>query len=392
MKFDKIIDRRNTDCVKYDGMEPLFGRKDLIPLWIADMDFEICPAIADAIRRRAEHRVYGYHEPPQSYWQAIIDWNCRRHHFCIEKEEICYMRGVVRGLGFIINYFTSKGDKILIQPPVYHPFKRLIEGNGRVAVFNRLKSHEGKPAMDLAMLEKQIAEECPKLMVLCNPHNPGGIVWDRQTLAEVARICRKNGVVVVSDEIHGDVELFGNKYTPFATVSEDAAMISIVMGAPSKTFNIPGLASSWCVIKNPELRHGFFEWMEVNEFSSPTQFVTLATEAAYKEGEPWLNEMLAYIEGNVLFTEDFLRKRVPEIKMLRPQASYLIWLDCTGLGLKGEELVRLFTDKAGVALNNGEMFGIGGECHMRMNVGCPRATLEVALERIEKAVAESCRH
>ena len=225
------------------------------------------------------------------------------------------------------------------------------------------------------------------MMILCNPHNPGGVVWNVETLKRVATLCRENGVLVASDEIHGDVELFGNHYTSFAAVSEDAAQNSIVLGAPSKTFNIPGLISSWCVIKNKELRQGFYDWLAINELNEPTFTVTVATEAAYNQGESWLNETLAYLEGNILALEEFVKEHLPCIKVMRPQASYLIWLDCTELGLKGQELDQLFID-AGLALNDGEMFGDGGEYHQRINIGCSRSVIIEALKRLERTIAQ----
>lgn len=386
--FDNVIDRRNTHCVKYDGMKNLFGRDDLTPLWIADMDFEVCPAISDALLQRFNHKIYGYHAVPDSYWQSIVRWLSRRHGLNVSREELCYVPGVVRGLAFVVNFFTKKGDKILIQQPVYHPFKHVIEGNGRIVVKNPLICTDGSIKMDLALLKRQIAEERPKMMILCNPHNPGGVVWDKDTLRQVAQICHDGNVIVVSDEIHGDLELFGNRYTPFATVSAEAEEISISLGAPSKTFNIPGLASSWCVIKNPRLREDFFNFLSVNELSEPPFPATVATEAAYNLCEDWLNEMLAYVEGNVRFVESFIGSRIPEIKVLRPQASYLVWLDCTNSGLSGCELRELLIGHAHLALNDGEMFGDGGECHVRLNAGCPRSVLEKALNQLADAFSE----
>ena len=386
MNFDRIIQRRGTNCAKYDDLKTLFGRDDIIPMWIADMDFEVCPAVYEAISKRVEHKIYGYPSVPESYWQSIIDWADRRHGFKISKEEICYVPGIVRGIGYIVNFFTEKGDKIIIQPPVYHPFRNVIEGNGRIAVCNQLIRKGGTTEMDFDDLEKKIADEKPKMLILCNPHNPGGIVWDKNSLAKLAHICAENGVIVVSDEIHADVELFGNRYTPFATVSEEAAMNCISLSAPSKTFNIPGLVSSWCVIKNKKLREGFFHWMEVNEFSAPTMFVTVATEAAYNKGEQWLDELLPYIEENILFTEQFFRDNIPSIKPIRPQASFLVWLDCSELGLSTSELHNFFVEKAGLALNDGIMFGHGGETCMRLNVACPRSMLEKALNQLKDAI------
>ena len=386
MNFDAAIDRRNTGCVKYDGLKEAFGNDTLTPLWVADMDFAVCPAIQDALMRRVQHPVYGYSITPESYWQSIIDWCASRHGLDIAKEELRYVPGVVRGLSYAVLHFTRPGDRILIQPPVYHPFRHIIEGNDRKVVNNRLlEDADGHFLMDFELLERQLRDERPAMMVLCNPHNPGGRVWTADELRQVAKLCRSYGTLVVSDEIHGDVELFGNRYTPFASASEDAAQNSVMLAAPSKTFNIPGIVSSWCVVKNEQLRRSFFHFLDVNEYSAPTMFVTAATEAAYRHGSQWLDEVLRYIENNIVFVEDFLRREIPEIRPIRPQASFLVWLDCTATGLKGDALRRLFVDKAGLALNDGEMFGPGGECHMRLNVACTRATLANALSRLASA-------
>ncbi len=389
MDFDKIINRRHTDCVKHDGMAAFFGRDDLLPLWVADMDFEVCPAITEALRQRLEHPVFGYSVTPDSYWQSIIDWAGSRHGLTLTKEEITFVPGIVRGLAMALLALTEKGDKVIIQQPVYHPFRHIIEGNGRKAVNNPLRiAGDGSAEMDIDLLERQIVEEQAKMLILCNPHNPGGFVWSRQALASVAEVCARHSVIVASDEIHGDLELFGNRYTPYLSVSDKARETGISFSAPSKTFNIAGIVSSWCAVKNPTLRRRFFTWLTVNEFNSPTFVQTIATEAAYRHGGEWLGEAIAYIEGNVLFVEKFLGEHIPEIKPVRPQASFLVWLDCKGLGLRGRELSALFTDEAHLGLNDGEIFGLGGECHMRLNIGCPRAVLGQALEQLADAVAK----
>ena len=389
MNFDKIIDRRHTNCVKHDGMAEFFGRDDLIPLWVADMDFEVCPAITEALHQRLEHPVFGYAVTPDSYWQSIIDWSESRHGLMVTKEEITFVPGIVRGLAMALLALTEKGDKVIIQQPVYHPFRHIIEGNGRKMVNNPLRiAPDGSAEMDIALLERQIEEEQAKMLILCNPHNPGGFVWSREVLASVAEVCARHSVIVASDEIHGDLEMFGHRYTPYLSVSDEARQTGISFSAPSKTFNIAGIVSSWCAVKNPSLRRRFFTWLTVNEFNSPTFVQTIATEAAYRHGSQWLGEAIAYIEGNVLFVEKFLSERIPEIKPVRPQASFLVWLDCKGLGLQGRELADLFTDGAHLGLNDGEIFGPGGECHMRLNVGCPRSVLEQAMEQLAEAVAK----
>lgn len=389
MDFDKIIDRRHTNCVKHDGMAEFFGRDDLIPLWVADMDFEVCPAITEALRQRLEHPVFGYAVTPDSYWQSIIDWSESRHDLMVTKEEITFVPGIVRGLAMALLALTEKGDKVIIQQPVYHPFRHIIEGNGRKVVNNPLRiAPDGSAEMDIALLERQIVEEQAKMLILCNPHNPGGFVWSREVLASVAEVCARHGVIVASDEIHGDLEMFGHRYTPYLSVSDEARQTGISFSAPSKTFNIAGIVSSWCAVKNPSLRRRFFTWLTVNEFNSPTFVQTIATEAAYRHGSQWLGEAIAYIEGNVLFVEKFLSERIPEIKPVRPQASFLVWLDCRALGLDHDALNDLFVNGARLALNDGEMFGKGGQGFMRMNVASPRSVLAEALERLAAAVED----
>lgn len=385
--FDTVIDRRGTCCTKLDGLDAMFGRHDVTPLWIADLDFAVCPDIVDALRHRLDHPVLGYSAAPDSYWQSIIDWQRHRHGFEIGRDDLSFIPGVVKGIALAVNYFTSRGDKIVIQPPVYHPFRMVIEGNGRLVVENPLlRSADGSYTMDLDGLAETVERERPRLMILCNPHNPIGLQWDEATLARVAEICRRSGTIVVSDEIHGDLMLGGRRHIPFTEVSDDARAIGIVLGAPSKTFNIPGLVSSWMVIKNPNLRRDFYQWLEVNEFNAPVMISTIGAEAAYTHGERWLDEMLAYVEDNIRFVVDFLAVNVPAVKCAVPEASFLVWLDFTALGLDQQQLMDLLLDKAHLALNDGSMFGSQGNGFMRLNVGTPRCVLRQALEHVAEAV------
>lgn len=384
--FDKIIDRRGTGSMMTDCLDKVFGRNDLAPLWIADMNFEVCPAISEAIEKRAAHHIYGYSQAPESYWESIINWIDRRHGWKVQRDEITYVNGVVRGYAYALNFFTSPGDTIVIQQPVYHPFRNVAVGNRRRVVSNNLVKNGDQYSMNLVDLEHIFATEKPKMMVLCNPHNPIGICWDKESLIEVARLAHKYNVIVISDEIHSDLAIFGNKHTPFASVSDEAAAVSISFGAPSKTFNIPGVSSSWCVVKNPELRNEFFHWLQVNEFSVPTWFATVATEAAYNHGEEWLDQLVPYIEDNIKAVEDFCTNNMPQVHPVRPQASFLIWLDCSRLGLSHDQLVDLFVNKAHLALNDGEMFGKGGEGHMRLNVANSREMILCALSKLKEAI------
>lgn len=385
--FDTVIDRHGSGSIKYDDLKITFGSEDLIPMWIADMDFAVCPEITEALKQRMSHPIYGYASPTESYWTSITDWLDHRHGFNVGRQEITYIPGVVKGIGFAINFFSKPGDKVVIQPPVYHPFKMVIEGNDRVVCPNPLIRTEDSYRMDLEGLEKVVKAEKPTMMILCNPHNPIGLQWDMDTLREVARIARENNMIVVSDEIHGDLMLQNRPHIPFLAAGEDARAVGVMLGAPSKTFNIPGMVSSWCVVKNPELRNPFFHWLEINEFNAPTFTATIATEAAYHNGEQWLNEALDYVADNIEFTRRYIADNLPGIGMVTPQASFLVWLDCRGLGMDQEHLVKMFVNKAHLALNDGSMFGAEGRGYMRLNVACPRTVLEDALDHLRQAIS-----
>jgi cystathionine beta-lyase len=387
--FDNIIDRHGTSAVKIDRLDAVFGRHDLTPLWIADLDFAVCPEITAALSRRLAHPVLGYSEASESYWQAIIDWNLRRHGFSIARNELAFVPGVVKGIALAVNFFTREGDGVVIQPPVYTPFRTVVEGNNRKVIENPLIFDGESYSMDLDGLRSVVAEHKPKMMVLCNPHNPIGIQWDADTLAELAAIAREAGMVVVSDEIHGDLMLGGRRHIPFLSAGPDAVAVGIMLGAPSKTFNIPGLVSSWMVVKNPEMRERYYKWLEVNEFSAPVMISTIGAEAAYNNGEEWLD--LAYVEGNIDFVIDFAARRIPGLKVIRPQASFLLWLDFRGLHLCHREVMDMLLDKAHLALNDGTMFGAQGDGFARLNAGTPRAVLAHALESLETAVCTVCK-
>ena len=388
--FDSVIDRRGTYATKYDGLDQVFGRHDVMPLWIADLDFAVCPDIIAALRHRIDHPVLGYSAAPDSYWESIINWQKHRHGFEIKREEMTFIPGVVKGIGYAINFFSNRGDKIVIQPPVYHPFRSVIEGNERIVAENPLIFDGETYTMDLKGLAEVIEREKHKMMILCNPHNPVGLQWSKETLQEVARLCHNAGMVVVSDEIHGDLMLGGRKRVPFVDVSDDARAVAITLGAPSKTFNIPGLVSSWIVVKDEGLRRPFYHWLEVNEFSAPVLISTIGAEAAYTHGEQWLDEMLAYVAGNIEFVNSFLKENCPKVKAVMPEASFLVWLDFRGLGLCQKDLMNMLLEKAHLALNDGSMFGEQGVGFMRLNVGTPRCVLKEALEHIAEAIKTVC--
>lgn len=385
--FDKIIERRGTGALKTNVLEERYGNADLLPLWVADMDFETPQFITDALRERLEHSLFGYTVEPEDYRPAIIDWLAEHHNWKVEREWMSYIPGVVKGIGMAVNVFVKPDEKVIIQPPVYHPFRLTTEGNGREVVNNPLcETGNGSYAMDFEQLEAVVDEKC-RMLILANPHNPAGVVWDRETLKRLADFCYRHHIIVVSDEIHCDLALWDNRHVPFASVSPEAAACSITFGAPSKTFNIAGIVSSYAIVPNEDLRRCFFGWMEANEFNEAPMFAPIATIAAYRKGDAWRREMLRYIEGNIDFVIDFCEKRLPGIKAWRPQASFLVWLDCRGLNLTHEGLVHLFVEEAHLALNDGAMFGKEGEGFMRMNVASPRGTICRALEQLERALA-----
>jgi len=386
--FDKVIDRRGSGAIMTDVLQERYGRDDLLALWVADMYFETPAPIREAIETRLAHQIYGYSVPSASYWASIINWERKLHGWMFRREEMCFIPGIVRGIGFVLQCFTQPGDKVVVQPPVYMPFLNLPRDNGRQVVYNPLvwDAAAGTYRMDLANLEEVCRKEAPKVLILSNPHNPAGIVWPAEDLAAVADICLRHGVLVISDEIHADMALAGAKHHPFQAVSPAAAKISIAFAAPSKTFNIAGLVSSFCVVPNPDIREPFFRFMEANELNAPLFLSAIATEAAFTQCGPWREQMLAYVKGNVDFVCDFLKEHIPGIVPVRPRASFLIWLDCRGLGLGHDALIDLFVNRARLAFNDGEAFGPGGEGHMRMNVGAPRSLVSEAMHRLEQAV------
>lgn len=386
--FDEIIDRSGSGDLKYEALLPRWGRNDLLPLWVADMDFATPDFVVDALKARLSHPIFGYTIEPADYRPTIIDWNEAHHGWTIKPEWISFIPGIVKGIGFVLNVFTKPGEKVIIQPPVYHPFRMTPEDNGREVVFNPLRLREdGYYDMDFDNLSEVCDDKC-RVLILSNPHNPAGVCWSKETLQRLADFCYEHNIIVISDEIHSDMALFGNRHVPFASVSERAADISITFAAPTKTFNMAGIVSSYAVISNDDLRQRFYGWLKANELDEPTIFAPIATIAAYQKGEGWRKQMLAYVENNVRFVEDYCRERIPGVRPLRPQASFLIWLNCRGLGLNHDKLLELFIDKAHLALNDGEMFGPGGEGFMRLNVGTPRSVLRQALEQLAEAVNE----
>lgn len=382
--FSQHIDRQGTDAVKTDRLKEFFGREDLAAAWVADMDFASPVFVRDAIRRRLDHPVLGYTVEPADYRPAIIDWQRSLHGWEIKPEWLSYIPGIVKGIGMVVNVFTSPGDKVVIMPPVYHPFRIVPESNGREVVnVPLIEGPDSRYSMDFDALENV---EGAKLLILSNPHNPRGQVWSQDELKRLADICYRKGITVISDEIHADMALGDRKHVPFATVSPEAAAISITFGAPTKTFNIPGVVSSFSIVPDKALRERFYGWLEANEFGDAPLFSYVATIAAYREGAEWRRQMLDYVKGNLDFVEEYFAENMPMVKPLRPEASYLVWVDFRKLGVSQDKLNDALVNVGKVALNDGAMFGPGGEGFMRLNVGAPRADILDILTRIKIAV------
>ena len=383
--FDEAPCRENTNCLKWDKREEVFGKADVIPMWIADMDFSTPPFVIEALRERLNHEILGYSYRPDSYFDAFIKWVSALHGWNISQEWIEFSPGVVPALNICTLAYTSPGDEIIIQPPVYPPFYGAVNDHGRRLIFNPLLETDKGYFMDFEGLRKIITPKT-RMLILSNPHNPVGRVWTRDELSELAEICNQKGIVLLSDEIHSDLLLPGMKHVPLASVSEKAAAITVTCMAPSKTFNLAGLSTSSIIIPDPALMEKYRTTLIGLHMHLGNIFGNVASEAAYTSGRGWLEQLMKYIEGNVDLLMDFCRDRLPLIRPVRPEATYMIWLDCRAMKMKAEALNRFFVEKAGVGMNEGSRFGPGGEGFMRMNLACPRATVLRALEQIETAI------
>ncbi len=375
--FDELVERKGTNCIKYDANERFFGKEDILPLWVADMDFKTPDFIMEAIRERAEHEILGYTYRPDSCTDAILDWLKNRHNWEIDKEWVHYSPGVVPALAFAVLVYTNPGDEVIVQPPVYFPFFSAVKNNNREMVENPLVLKDGRYHFDLEDLKQKITPKT-KLLFLCNPQNPGGMSWTKEELQAIGELCLENNVVVIADEIHSDLTFKGKKHIPFASVNDEFAQNSITLMAPSKTFNIAGLSTSYLIIPNKKLFEQYDELMKASHIYGGNLFGNIAMEAAYSKGLDWLNQMMAYIESNYDFMEDFLKSNLPKVKLMQPDATYLIWLDFSEMGMRDKDLNDRILD-AGLGLNRGVMFGKQGKGFMRINIACPRATLQKAL-------------
>ena len=384
--FDEIIDRSHNRSAKYDEAGKKFGFRDVIPLWIADMDFKTAQPVIDALKARAEEGIWGYTSRPDSYYEAVCGWQKRRNGWDIDKSMISFNLGVVPALSSMVYVFTEPGDKVLIQTPVYSEFYDVTESWGREVVENPLKEQDGRWIIDFEDFEEKAKEA--KVFFLCSPHNPLGIVWTREELERMCNICIANNVLIVSDEIHSDLVFHGKKHIPTATLSPEIAthVISCISG--TKTFNLAGLQASATIFPNQKLKARFDKFWFNLDIHRNNAFSTIAMEVAFNEGEEWLEQLLGYIGGNFEFIKDYCAANIPQVKPNVPDATYLVWLDCRGLGMGNEELRSFMIHKAGLGLNEGWSFGRSLSGFMRLNAACPRPVLEKAMEQLKHAVDE----
>lgn len=384
--FDKVIDRSNTYAVKYDERKKVFGTDNVIPLWIADMDFETAQPIIDAVKKRAAHGIYGYVSKPDSYFQAFCNWQKRRNSWDIQRNLVSFSPGVVPSLSVIVKEFTVENDKILIQTPVYPEFYDVIEAWDRTVLENQLIENNGVYSIDFEDFEEKL-KQGPKLFIFCNPQNPVGRVWTREELTKITDLCLKYNVLIASDEIHADLMLWGNKHIPTATISKEVSDITITCTSCSKTFNLAGLQASFAVFPDKESKNKFDKFWRNLEVHRNNCFSLVALETAYNEGEEWLKQLIPYLEENIEYVQEYCSKHIPQIKPSKPESTYLMWFDCRDLGLNNEELNDFMINNARIGLNQGKNFCRSLSGFMRMNVACPRSILEKAMKQLEEAVS-----
>ena len=389
LNFDEIVNRKNTGCLKYDFAVKRGKPEDVLPLWIADMDFRTSSYIIDAIKERVDDGIFGYTEPLDSYYEALAGWMERHHDFHVDKESVVVTPGVVYALSQAILAFTEAGDSVILQSPVYYPFYGIIKDNHRRVVENPLIQREdGKYEIDFEDFERKIEENDVKLFLFCNPHNPGGRVYREDEIKKLGEICLKNNVIVISDEIHEDFVFDGYRHIPFTKVDERFKGFTVIATSPTKTFNLAGLQVSNIIIEDKRLRHKFKAAMWASGYSQLNIPGIVAGEAAYRDGDEWYEAVRQYIYENIQFTKEYIKMYIPRLKVIEPEGTYLIWIDCRGLGLEPKELDDLMVYKAKLWLDDGAIFGKVGEGFERINAACPRAILEEALDRIRDAVSE----
>ncbi len=385
--FDKIIERRGTDSVKYDILQSLYGTEDIIPMWVADMDFEVPDFIRKAVIERARHEVYGYTFRPKRFYETIAGWLLSMHGWKVSPAHIDFSPGVVPALVLAVLGFTEPGDKVLVQSPVYFPFFSSIENHGRMLVNNQLSDEQGNYSIDFGDLERSFASGV-KMMMFCHPHNPVGRAWTRQELTRLAELAVKYDVLILSDEIHSDLMLFGRRHIPLASLGSEIAARTITCIAPSKTFNLAGLHTSALVIENPELKKRYEKVLEDIHVGGGNLFGFVALEAAYKHGEEWLGQLIAYLEKNYIYMKELMEHELPFIRVSPLEATYLAWLNFESLGLDDKELMKFMIRKAKIGLVDGPRFGAGGSKYMRINIATPQSLLRIALQQLSHAIKE----
>ncbi len=386
--FDTMVDRTSLSSQKWSFVKERLGDPSILPMWVADMDFAVAPEIVEAVKARAAVPSYGYTQRTDGYYNGLISWMKKRHGWGgVQRDWIIFTPGVVAGFNFAIQAYSDPGDKVIVQPPCYYPFFDAIINNGRRIVNNPLKIVDGSYVMDYEDLEGKI-DGRTKMIILCSPHNPVGRVWKRGELERLVEVCTKKDIVIVSDEIHNDLILGKTKHTPTAMVSEEAMRRTVTLVATSKTFNLAGLTNSCAIIPDAKLRYTFDNVTMNNRTRNTNIFGIVAQEAAYTKGEPWLEELLVYLRGNLRYLEDYVREKIPLLKVYPLEGTYLAWVDCGGLGMSDEALKEFMLRKARLWFDEGTMFGVGGSMFMRINLACTRNTLKEALTRLEKAVGE----
>ena len=384
--FDAAIDRRGTDCLKFDSAESRHRSPDLLSLWVADMDFPTAPEILQAIHERVDHGIFGYTEPGPAYFAALDNWCSQRYGWHVPAEQVVFTPGVVYALAAAVRAFTEPGDAVIIQQPVYYPFASVITNNGRKLVNESLVFEDGAYSIDFDAFERAVAENDVKLFLLCNPHNPGGRVWSAAELTRLAEICERHDVIVVSDEIHMDFARPGHAHTPFLTLGERFAKRAVACTSASKTFNLAGLQIANTVIPDEGMRRAFRDAVAATGYAEGNTLGLVATQAAYEHGGTWLDELKDYLEGNWSLLADMLRERVPELALVDSGSTYLAWIDCRSLGLRGRDLRRFIEDEAGLWLDCGDMFGPSGDGFIRINLATQRAYLQRALDQLCSAL------
>ncbi len=378
--FDEIVNRRGTDCEKWDGGEA----EGLLPMWVADMDFRTAPCVTDALRKRVEHGVFGYEHVPEAYYEAAINWFSRRYGWTMRREWMIYTSGVVPAVSAVIKAMTSPGDKVMVQSPVYNCFFSSIRNNGCLMEDNHLVYAGGTYAIDFDDFERRAADPEVKVFLLCNPHNPAGRVWTADELRRMGDICMRHGVFVISDEIHCDLAMPGYKYTPFASLSDDFLLNSATCTAPTKTFNIAGTQIANITAADPDVRRRIDRAININEVCDVNPFGVTALQAAYNEGEEWLDALIAYLHANYEHLRGYFAKHLPQIPVTKLEGTYLVWLDCAALGKPSPVIVEELKRQEKLWLNDGEMYGEHERPFVRMNIACPRATLERGLDMFHR--------